>query len=112
MSRKSAFCLFVFFIALVFALPLTAVAREKSLKMDMDLDQPTSVDGHELKAGDYQVSATDATVVFKHNGKEVISVPAKWQDAPAKSSDDSIQTSTGKLEEIHFHGKTRFLEFD
>ena len=74
----------------------------------MSLYNSAFVEGHELKAGDYNVTATDTMVTISRNHKVVVEAPISWKNEAGKSNFSTFVTEGNKVTEIHFGGKTQY----
>ena len=70
----------------------------------------TSVNGKQIKAGDYKVALDGNTATLKH-GKEVVTVPAHTEQAPTKYQNTAIKYVNNAIEEIHIGGTTTKIVF-
>ena len=100
---------------LALAMPLAARnSSEKSSKpiasTTLILVSDATVGGKQVKAGTYDVKATESTVKFLHNGKVVAESPIEWKDEQSKQKDPSVTTDSGAMTEVHFAGKARYAE--
>jgi hypothetical protein len=100
----------VFVIALAAASALSLSAAPASYKVSVL--QNSTVDGHEVKAGNYKVEMKDNnTAVLKH-GKQAIEVPAREEASPTKYASTELQyTNNNDLQEIHIGGSTTKIVF-
>lgn len=90
--------------------PQRSAANEKNvIKDSVSLSNPVTIGGKQLKPGDYAVVADAAKVTFSHNGKIVAEAPIEWKDG-GKSTYSTIVTDSGQLREVHFRGKSRYVE--
>jgi hypothetical protein len=114
MSRRSMNRAMTVFAALVL---LVAIAAQNAPAKDtkagvtttMSLLVPATVAGHELKPGDYAVSADETHVKISMNGKVVAEAPVQWKDETSKAKYSAFVSQGNKITEIHFGGKTRFV---
>jgi hypothetical protein len=74
----------------------------------MSLYNTATVLGHELKAGDYNVQATDTMVTISQNNKVVVEAPITWKNETGKSQFTTFVTDGNKVTELHFSGKTQY----
>ena len=100
---------------LILAIPLAAHAfapakNPNAITATMDIFNPVSLAGKQLKPGTYVVTADDSKVTLTLNGKVVGEAAAQWRDSADKARSSTIMASDGKIKEIHFAGKTRYLE--
>jgi hypothetical protein len=115
MSRR-AMQLAITTLALV-ALVIPAAARgnngnknKSTVSATMDLLNPATLGGKQLKPGTYEVKADDNKLTVMKDGKTVAEAPLQWKDESGKSQYSAIITDgDGKsIKEVHFIGKTRF----
>jgi hypothetical protein len=118
MSRRSmnrpmnrAMTVFAALVLLVAVVAQTAPAKDTKpgVSTTMSLLVPASVAGHELKPGDYAVSADETHVKISMNGKVVAEAPVQWKDETSKAKYSAFVSEGNKITEIHFGGKTRFV---
>jgi hypothetical protein len=115
MSRRSVNQVMTVFAALVLLVAIAAqTAPAKDTKAGvttatMSLLAPVTVAGHELKPGDYAVSADETHVKISMNGKVVAEAPVQWKDETSKAKYSAFVSEGNKVTEIHFGGKTRFV---
>jgi len=101
------------------ALVIPAAASENNSKKSkttvsatMDLLNPATLGGKQLKPGTYEVKADESKLTILKDGKTVAEAPVQWKDESGKSQYSAIITDgEGKaIKEVHFNGKTRFAE--
>jgi hypothetical protein len=118
MSRRSmnrpmnrVMTVFAALVLLVAIVAQTAPAKDTKagVSTTMSLLVPASVAGHELKPGDYAVSADETHVKISMNGKVVAEAPVQWKDETSKAKYSAFVSEGNKITEIHFGGKTRFV---
>ncbi|MGH9734035.1 MAG: hypothetical protein ACRD8A_05555 [Candidatus Acidiferrales bacterium] len=114
MSRSGRNVL-VAFVALLFALPLAARSHDKAAKStvhtNVQLVQDATVAGKDVKAGTYQVRASESTLTLLQKGKVVAEAPIEWKKEAGKgSSDSSVMINGGAVTEVHFIGKDRYAQ--
>jgi hypothetical protein len=117
MSRNtiSRFAIAVFAFALAFpvlAAPGTTKGTEKPIRSTITLTSPAMIAGHELKAGDYEVSASGDKVTISQNGKMVAEAPAQWKDAPKPRTSTIVLDANNTIKEIHFGGKDHYVALE
>lgn len=100
---------------LMLAMPLLAHANaaaknSNQVSTTLDLFNPASLAGKALQPGTYVVTADDAKVSLSRSGKVVAEAAAQWKDTANKSKYSAFVTDDGKIKEIRFAGKTRYLE--
>jgi hypothetical protein len=66
--------------------------------------------GQEIKPGDYTVSASDTQLTISKNGKVIAQAPVQWKDQANKAQYSTIVADGNKIKEVHFGGKTRYVE--
>ena len=103
LARKSVAVLTVF-ILLVLAIPAPA----KTIHSSFTLPSAAKLAGTQLKAGDYNVDADDATVKLMSKGKVVAEAKVEWKDGTSKASQTSLLIAGDEIKEIRFEGKTRY----
>ena len=74
----------------------------------MSLYNSAFVLGHELKAGDYTVTATDTMLTISQNNKVLVEAPITWKNEAGKSQFSTFVTDGNKVTELHFSGKTQY----
>lgn len=113
MSRSGKNILIVF-AALLLALPLAARSRTKdsksTVRASVELTQDATLAGKQLKAGTYQVRATESTLTVLQKGKVVAESPIEWKPEGKGVSSSGVVTDSGNVKEIHFIGKTRYAQ--
>jgi hypothetical protein len=101
------------------ALVIPASARENGPKNSkstvvetMDLLNPATIAGKQLKPGTYEVKADDSKVTLSLNGKVVAEAPVQWKDEQSKAKYSAIVTDGdgNQVKEVHFNGKNRYVE--
>jgi hypothetical protein len=101
------------------ALVIPASARENAPKNSkstvvetMDLLNPATIAGKQLKPGTYEVKADDSKVTLSLNGKVVAEAPVQWKDEQSKAKYSAIVTDGdgNQVKEVHFNGKNRYVE--
>jgi hypothetical protein len=71
---------------------------------------PVQLGGTSVQPGTYTVKADDSKVTLLMNGKQVAQASVQWKDAQQKSKSTSLLAESGTVKEIHFGGKTRYVE--
>jgi hypothetical protein len=110
-STNRAMTVFAALVLLVAIAAQTAPAKDTKagVSTTMSLLAPATFAGHELKPGDYAVSADDTHVQLSMNGKVVAEAPVQWKDETSKAKYSAFVSQNNKITEIHFGGKTRFV---
>lgn len=117
MSRFAMNCAVTLLAALALVIP--ASARDNGAKNSkstasatMDLVNPATIAGKQLKPGTYDVKADDSKITLSLNGKVVAEAPVQWKDEKSKSKYSTIVTDGegNQVREVHFNGKTRYVE--
>lgn len=114
MSRRRMNCVLSVLATLALAMPLAArsnAGKSKSTaRASMDLVKEASIGGKRLKAGSYDVEASESTLTLMQKGKVVAEAPIAWKDEQSKSPYSAIVTEGGSVTEVHFNGKKRFAQ--
>jgi septal ring-binding cell division protein DamX len=115
MTRRGINVVLSMLVALALALPLAArVDKSKDAKStasaSMDLLNSATLAGKQLKPASYTVKVDETKVTFLQNGKVIAEAPVQWKDAANKAQYSSIVTDGNQIREIHFGGKTRYVE--
>jgi hypothetical protein len=76
----------------------------------MDIQNPTSLSGKPLKPGSYRITADDAKVTVEQNGKVIAEAAVQWKDESSKARYTTIVSDERGIREIHFGGRTRYVE--
>jgi hypothetical protein len=71
---------------------------------------PVKLGGTDVKPGTYTINADDSKVTLVANGKTIATANVQWKDAPQKSKSTNLISESGAIKEIHFNGKTRYVE--
>jgi len=114
MSRRGVKLMLSAVAALALALP--AAARhdandnKSTVKASMDLLQPTTLGGTQLKPGSYSVTADNAKVSLFRDGKLVAQAPVEWKEGSNKARYSTIVTEGDQVKEIHFNGKSKYVQ--
>lgn len=99
---------------LALAMPLAARNSDKGSKpvasTTLILADDATVGGKQVKAGTYDVKATESSVRFIHDGKVVAESPIAWKDEESKQKNASVIVDGGAMTEVHFAGKARYAE--
>lgn len=115
MSRSRVNCLLSIVAALALAVPFAARAgsgkgSKATARASMELTKNASVGGKQVKAGTYDVKASESTLTFLQNGRVVAETPIEWKDESPKSQYSSIIVDNGAVKEVHFNGKNRYAQ--
>lgn len=114
MSRRGLGYAFSILAALAIAMPNAVhanAAKDKSTaSAQMDIVKDATIGGKEVKAGTYDVKASDTKVTLSRNGKVIAEAPVQWKDSESKSSYSAIVIDSGVVKEFHFNGKSRYAE--
>jgi hypothetical protein len=110
-SMNRAMTVFAALVLLVAIAAQTAPAKDTKagVSTTMSLLAPANFAGHELKPGDYAVSADDTHVKISMNGKVVAEAPVQWKDETSKAKYSAFVSQNNKITEIHFGGKSKFV---
>lgn len=100
--------------ALLVALPLAARSRAKdsksTVRANVELTQDATLAGKQLKAGTYQVRASESTLTVLQKGKVVAEAPVQWKAEGKGASSSGVVIDSGAVKEIHFIGKAQYAE--
>jgi hypothetical protein len=115
MSHRRMSFLFTVLGALALALPITARSdntnpTKEIVSMSMNLNNPVTLGGTELKPGSYSVKADSVKVTFSRGGKMIAEAPVQWKDEADKAARSTIVTESRQIKEIHFLGKSKYVE--
>jgi hypothetical protein len=72
--------------------------------------QPLTIGGTTVKPGTYTVNADSVKVTFVSHGKTIAQANVQWRDSDQKSKSTNLLAQDGAIKEIHFSGKTRYVE--
>ena len=114
MSHRGMRVVFTVLVALALAIP--AMARHdaandaKQVSTRMDLLSAATLSGKALQPASYTVTADEAKVTLSLNGKIVAEAPVQWKDEAGKARYSAFVTDGSQIREIHFSGKTRYIE--
>lgn len=114
MSHRRMSVVFAVLVALALAIPAMAkhdaTNESKLISTRMDLLNPATLSGKALQPGTYAVTADEAKVTLSLNGKIVAEAPVQWKDESGKARYSAFVTDGSQIREIHFNGKTRYIE--
>ena len=113
MSKSNVVRFSTFVAALVLFLSVglpTLSAKGDETKTTITVPNATWLAGQEIKPGDYNVSVTETQVVMSRNGKVVATAPVQWKDEANKAPYSTIVSEGNKIKEIHFGGKTKYVQ--
>jgi hypothetical protein len=71
---------------------------------------PVKLGDTDVKPGTYTINADDSKVTLIANGKTVATANVQWKDTSQKSKSTNLVSESGAIKEIHFNGKTRYVE--
>jgi hypothetical protein len=74
--------------------------------------QPVTVNGTELKAGDYKLELQDNGMAVIKQGKVMTEAPVKIENASEKFSRSSVRITGNQLEEIRLGGTSKRVVFE
>jgi hypothetical protein len=115
MSQSKMIRVSTFVAALVLVLSiglqtLSAKDTKMGTSTTVTVQNSTWLGGQEVKPGDYTVSATESELTISRNGKVVAQAPVQWKDEASKPRYSTIVTDGNKIKEVHFGGKTKYVE--
>jgi hypothetical protein len=94
-----------------FGLLTVGLMTASAANYHVSLHQDASVNGKQLKAGDYKIEVKDDVAVMKR-GKQSIEVPVKTETATSKFNSTQIQyADSNKVQEIRIGGTNTKLVF-
>jgi hypothetical protein len=113
-QRRKSFAITVL-TALALALPIVARsdntnAPKAIVSMSVDLSSPATLGGRELKPGSYSVRADSVKVTLSRGGKAIAEAPVQWKEEAGKAAYSTIVTESKQIKEIHFSGKSKYVE--
>ena len=89
----------------------TAAAKNpNSVHTTIQLLNQTSLNGKTLKPGTYKLVADETNVAFEQDGKMVAESKMRWKDTATKAAYSTVIFDDHGIREIHFEGKTRYVE--
>lgn len=99
-------------IALTLVTAGVMVASAATGTYKISIFQDSTIDGKQVKAGDYKVEVKDNnTAVLKH-GKQAIELPAREETSPSKFDTTELQyTNNNDLQEIRVGGTNTKIVF-
>jgi hypothetical protein len=108
---------FVFSVLAALALALPIAARDESstqpkpiVSISVDLSNAAKLGGRDLKPGEYLVKADSVKVTLSRGGKLIAEAPVQWKDESGKAAYSTIVTESNQIKEIHFSGKSKYVE--
>jgi hypothetical protein len=101
-------------VALAVATPLMArSASDKDTKTTtatLDIFNAATLAGKQIAPGTYTFKIDGSTVTVLQKGKMVAEAPVQWKESPMKANMTNIVTQNDQIKEIHFGGKTKYVE--
>jgi hypothetical protein len=115
MSHRRMSFAFAVLAAFVLALPITARSDNTNqpkaiVSMSVELSSAATLGGRELKPGSYSVRADSVKVTLSRGGKTIAEAPVEWKDEAGKAAYSTIVTESRQIKEIHFTGKSKYVE--
>jgi len=98
-------------VLLGFATAALAVASAAS-SYSVTFYQPVTVNGTQLKAGDYKLELKDNGMAVIKQGKVMTEVPVKIENESEKFSRSSVRISGDQVEEIRLGGTSKRVVFE
>jgi hypothetical protein len=98
-------------VLLGFATAALAVASAAS-SYSVTFYQPVTVNGTQLKAGDYKLELKENGMAVIKQGKVMTEAPVKVENESEKFSRSSVRINSGQVEEIRLGGTTKRLVFE
>ena len=95
----------------LFGFTTAALAMASAASYNVSILQDSSVEGKQLKTGDYKVQLKDNSAILKHD-KQLIEVPAHAEVAASKFSNTMVRYGKdGEIVEILVGGTTTKIVF-
>jgi hypothetical protein len=112
MARSGRNLVVALLVAMLVALPLAArdAAKDGKAITKVNVYSTVTLAGKRLKPGEYRVTANDSKVTLAMDGKVVAEAAVEWKDETIKPKASSIVSDAGRVKEIHFDGKMRYVE--
>lgn len=114
MTRNRTSWVLTMFAILALAMPIAARSNGKDSKSKanttVELIKDAAIGGKQVKAGTYDVKASETKLTLSHDGKVVAESPIEWKDEQSKSTYSSVVVDGGAVKEVHFNGKTRYAQ--
>lgn len=114
MQRLQPVYSFIAIAALVlFALPTAQAgipAAGTKITATLDFLSTVTFGGTTVKPGSYTVTADDTNVRIVSRGKTIAQAKVQWKDSAQKAQSTSMLVDGGVAKEIHFSGKTKYVE--
>ena len=108
MSGRNLFTRAALTVALA-GLPAKSANAKTTFKATVALPRPATLGGKVVKEGSYTLEMDASKITLNSRGKVIAEAPAEWKDGTDKASTDNVITEGGVIKEIHFGGKTRYL---
>jgi hypothetical protein len=89
---------------------LSAKDSKMGTSTTLTVQNSTWLAGQEIKPGDYTISASETQLTISRNGKVIAQAPVQWKDEASKAKYSTIVSDGNKIKEVHFGGKTRYVE--
>lgn len=101
--------------ALALALPIAARSDNTTppkaiVSMSVELSSVSALGGRELKPGSYLVRADSVKVTLSRGNKTLAEAPVQWKEEAGKAAYSTIVTESNQIKEIHFLGKSKYVE--
>lgn len=115
MSRIRTSHVLAILAVLVLAMPVATRAdgakdSKSTASATLDLINDAVVGGKQVKAGTYNVKASESKLTLIRDGKVVAESPIQWKDEQSKANYSSVIVEAGTLKEVHFRGKARYAQ--
>jgi hypothetical protein len=100
-----------FLVTTLVVMPLAArdTAKDGKAITKVNVYSAVTLAGKRLKPGEYRVTAIDSKVTLAMDGKVVAEAPVEWKDETTKPKTSSLVATAGRVKEIHFDGKMRYV---
>src|SRR5438874_402378 len=97
---------------IAFALLSAGVMTMSAATYKVSLHQDATIDGKQVKAGDYKIEVKENNTAVLKQGKKTFEVPVKTETAQSKFSSTQVQYTDGNnLQEIRVGGTNTKLIF-
>jgi len=89
-----------------------ALAVASAASYNVTFYQPVTINGSQLKAGDYKLELKDNSMAVLKQGKSVTEVPVKVENDSQKFSRNAVRMDGEKLQEIRLGGTSTRVVFE
>lgn len=89
-----------------------ALAVASAASYNVTFYQPVTINGAQLKAGDYKLELKDNSMAVLKQGKSVTEVPVKVENDSQKFARNAVRMDGEKLQEIRLGGTSTRVVFE